>query len=148
MLLVDMAAGRAPAPRVAPRDVVAAGGGLVAAAPAIAWLRGRGRRVRLAYASAGLGIAAAIYPAARSGWKPGGAVYRELGGLGAFCALSVVGARSTSAAGSLLLASGWLGHAAFDVHHDSGPDSRIPSWYPAFCAGYDVGMAAGLLARP
>jgi len=111
-------------------------------------MQGRGRRARLAGAGAGLAIAAAIYPASRSGWKPGGAVYRELGGLGTFGALSVIAARRTSADGSLLLAGGWLAHAVFDVEHDSGPDSRIPSWYPAFCAGYDVGMAAALIARP
>ena len=144
-----MASRHAPAPRVVPRDVVApAAVGLLAAAPAVVWLRGRRRHAHLAYAGAGLVIAAAIYPAARSGWKPGGAVYRELGGLAAFGALSVAGARRTSAAGSLLLAGGWLAHAVFDVQHDSGPDSRIPSWYPAFCAGYDVGMAAALIARP
>ena len=70
MLRAEMAVRRAPAVRIAPRDVVAPAVGLVAAAPAIAWLRGRGRRARLAYAGAGLVIAAAVYPAARSGWTP------------------------------------------------------------------------------
>ena len=129
-------------------DIVAAAAGVAAAAPAAVWMRGRGRRARITYAATGLLIAAAIYPAARSGWKPDGAVYRELGGLAAFGALSVAAARRSGTAGSLLLAGGWLAHAAFDVHHETGPDSRIPSWYPGLCAGYDVGVAAALIARP
>jgi hypothetical protein len=129
-------------------DVAPALAGLAAAGPPIAWMLGRGRRVRLAYAGAGLAIAAAIYPLARSGWEPDDAVYRELAALGAFGALSVAGARAAGPAGSRLLAAGWLAHAVFDAAHDTGDDSRIPSWYPAVCAGYDVAMAAALLARP
>jgi hypothetical protein len=42
-----------------------------------------------------------------------------------------------------------VAHAGFDAafSHDATA-SRIPSWYPAACAGYDVAFAALLIGRP
>lgn len=43
---------------------------------------------------------------------------------------------------------GWLAHAAFDLVHEPGDGSLLPDWYPAVCAGFDVGVAWDLLAHP
>jgi hypothetical protein len=45
-----------------------------------------------------------------------------------------------------LVAAGWLAHAGFDAAFVPHDGSRIPAWYPAMCAGYDVALA-GRLAR-
>ena len=97
---------------------------------------------------AGLPVAAAVYPVARSKRDVSAHVVREALALIGFTALTAVAARNDAARGARLLAAGWVGHAAFDLVHDAGPHSRIPEWYPPFCAGYDVGVAAGLLHRP
>ena len=73
---------------------------------------------------------------------------REAVALVGFTALTAIAARSGNAAGARLLAAGWAGHAVFDLAHDPGRHSRIPEWYPALCAGYDVGVAARLLGAP
>ena len=46
-----------------------------------------------------------------------------------------------------VIAAGWVAHAAFDHVHHAGPGGRLPKWYPALCAGYDIAFAAMLL-RP
>ena len=54
-----------------------------------------------------------------------------------------VGASILPAQGAArLTAGGWLAHAVFDYGHDRGVSSRLPQWYPALCAGFDVGVAA------
>lgn len=89
---------------------------------------------------AGLIAAAAIYPLSR----------RE-GGAGLALEVAVL----TAAAGLLaattlrpewkparrVLAAGWAAHAAFDFGRGATGDSRLPGWYPAVCAGYDVAYA-------
>jgi hypothetical protein len=105
-------------------------------------------RHRFAMQVAGLPVAAAVYPVARSKRDVSAHVLREALALIGFTALTAVAARNDAARGARLLAAGWVGHAAFDLVHDAGPHSRIPEWYPPFCAGYDVGVAAGLLYRP
>ncbi|MDX6562055.1 MAG: hypothetical protein QOD65_1869 [Gaiellales bacterium] len=89
-----------------------------------------------------LPVAAAIYPAARRS----GHLRRE--GVIEFAALALYGAFASRIPGrgrNRALAAGWASHAAFDALHHSGPDSRIPGWYPAACAGYDL-VAAGMIA--
>jgi len=100
---------------------------------------------RLMGAAAGLVGAAAIYPAARRSAGSGG-LGRELAVVaGATCA-GLAAARAGDGAGSALVGAGWIGHAFFDLC--VGPDeaSRLPRWYPALCAGYDVTLGGALLA--
>ncbi|MDI9902860.1 hypothetical protein QM716_23675 [Rhodococcus sp. IEGM 1409] len=47
-----------------------------------------------------------------------------------------------------LVAASWAVHPIFDLLHERGPDSRLPDWYPAICAGYDLGVAGLLAAEP
>ncbi|MBV9872580.1 MAG: hypothetical protein JO214_18350 [Frankiaceae bacterium] len=99
-------------------------------------------------AAVGLVTAAAIYPAARKGRDASrGVVLREaaaLVGTGAVLAAAVAKRGSTTA--KRTVAAGWLAHAIFDNVHNRGPTSRLPGWYPAACAGYDVALA-GLVLR-
>lgn len=95
-------------------------------------------------AAAGLLTAAAIYPLARR---------RGFGSFGEKVVLLAAGGVVAAAAAmpkqrTKLIAAGWVAHAAFDAafRHDANV-SRIPSWYPAMCAGYDVALGASLL-RP
>jgi hypothetical protein len=45
-----------------------------------------------------------------------------------------------------LLGAGWLAHTTWDaVHHRGRGPTRVRSWYPPFCIGYDVALAAPLL---
>lgn len=98
--------------------------------------------------AAGLVGAAAIYPMARARrTATRGVVARERLALGATVGVGVAAAaRSNSATGRRIVAAGWAGHALFDAVHDRGSSSRLPAWYPAVCAGYDVALA-GLLLR-
>jgi hypothetical protein len=93
----------------------------------------------------GLVGAAAIYPIARRKRRLGAPLAREVAGLLATGAIASVAARSTQTKARNLVAAGWAAHAAFDMVHDSGADSRIPSWYPAMCAGYDLAVASRLV---
>ena len=45
-----------------------------------------------------------------------------------------------------LLGAGWLAHPIWDALHYRGRGpTRVRSWFPAFCIGYDVALAAPLL---
>ena len=46
-----------------------------------------------------------------------------------------------------VVAAGWVLHAVFDQTHAASAATRLPPWYPALCAGYDVAMAATLARR-
>lgn len=89
---------------------------------------------------------ALVYPLARTAVRDKQAVLREIGGVAAMAAATALAARSDRA--TRVTAWGWLAHAAFDLVHDPGRDSRLPGWYPALCAGFDAGVAWDLLARP
>lgn len=90
---------------------------------------------------------ALVYPAARRSTSgAGAATMREAAGVAAM-ALTAVAATRTERPGPVA-AIGWLAHAGFDLWHDAGHGSLIPGWYPAFCAGYDVAVAADLVLRP
>jgi hypothetical protein len=88
-----------------------------------------------------LGGAAAIYPALRSGEFLGAAGVRELVALGGYGGLGAVAVRSGSPAAARVVAGAWASHAVFDAVHRTGSRSRIPGWYPALCAGYDLALA-------
>ena len=93
----------------------------------------------------GLLAAAAIYPLARRNRSMGAPLAREIAGLVASGAILSAAARSTPKQARNVVAAGWAAHAAFDMVHDSGSDSLIPSWYPAMCAGYDLAVAGRLV---
>ncbi|WP_344772035.1 hypothetical protein [Nocardioides panacisoli] len=97
---------------------------------------------RLALASgAGLVTAAAIYPLARRERGEGVALEGAvLAGAGLLTALA--GTRPTDPRIRRTLAGAWAAHALFDLLRGPTSDSRLPGWYPAVCAGYDVAYAA------
>jgi hypothetical protein len=122
-------------------NVLAAAAGLVAGiASDIATDRLR-HRSRLDVATIGLVVATAIYPIARR---------QRFGTIGEKAVLATAAA---VALGSVrkpgrraeILATGWIAHAAFDAAFTVHDESRIPAWYPAMCAGYDVGIGVRLL---
>jgi hypothetical protein len=124
------------------RDVVA---GAVGAAAAIAVDRAVDQTMpsfRTESAAAGLITAAVIYPLARR---------RGFGNLGEKAVLAlatgiVVAAAAKPNRRTELIAAGWIAHAAFDgAFRPNREVSRIPGWYPAMCAGYDVALGARLL---
>ena len=96
--------------------------------------------------AAGLAIVAAIYPAARRRWWADRSSAGELLGLVGYGTASVVAVRRPRPWATRLLAAGWASHALFDVAHGHDEGSRLPRWYPAFCAGYDL-IVCGHLAR-
>lgn len=101
---------------------------------------------RLVAAGVGLVSAAAVYPAARRGRRGGADGRREALTLAAAAALAATVPRLPSDRARRLLGLGWLAHAGYDavVTHDTS-SSRLPSWYPAGCAGYDLGQGTRLL---
>lgn len=93
--------------------------------------------------AAGLMGAAVVYPISHLGRTADSSVLiREWIAVLATAAM-YVGASILPAQGAArLTAGGWLAHAIFDQGHDRGASSRLPQWYPALCAGFDVGVAA------
>lgn len=86
---------------------------------------------------------ALVYPVVRRSPGDRAATLREAAGVGAMALAAAAAARSTRP--ELVTAAGWLAHAGFDAVHDAGPGSLLPGWYPAFCAGYDAGVAWDLV---
>lgn len=101
---------------------------------------------QVALYAAGIAAVAAIYPAARRRWRLDRSSAGELLGVVGYGAASVVAARRPRPQASRLLAAVWASHALFDVAHGHDEGSRLPRWYPAWCAGYDL-VVAGHLAR-
>lgn len=89
----------------------------------------------------GLVVAALIYPAARRSVGTGGLAV-EAAVVAATGALAASAARWESVTARRVLAGGWASHALFDALRGASADSRLPGWYPAVCAGYDVAVAA------
>lgn len=92
----------------------------------------------------GLSVAAAVYPTARKQWKPDAAAAREVVGLLGYTAVAVAACRQLPRAGTRIAAAGWASHALFDLAHRRIEGSRLPDWYPAVCAGYDLVVASHL----
>lgn len=132
--------------RLPARDVagVAVGAGLAVAVDRLTLQRAP--RQRAVLAAAGLAVAAAIYPAARTRRPLDAHLVREVVALGAYSAFALAATRRDPVARRRLVATGWATHAAFDAVHDRGEHSLIPGWYPAACAGYDLVTAGRLLA--
>jgi hypothetical protein len=102
---------------------------------------------RTQFGAVGLLTAAVIYPAARSGSRVSLAAAREVASVAAATAVVTKSQQQGGMAARALIAAGWAAHALFDAQHDAGPGGRLPRWYPALCAGYDLAFAAALL-RP
>ena len=96
--------------------------------------------------AAGLVIAAGVYPAARRRWRLDRTSAGELLGVAGYGAASLIAARRPRPWATRLLAAGWASHALFDAVHGHDDGSRLPRWYPALCAGYDL-VVCGHLAR-
>lgn len=86
---------------------------------------------------------ALVYPAARTSARDRSAVVREVAGVVAMAGVAVLALRDGD--GRRVTAAGWLAHAAFDLLHEKGADSRLPDWYPGVCAGFDAGVAWELM---
>lgn len=91
-----------------------------------------------------LAAAAAVYPVARARWEADAAAARELLGLVVYSSIALTAVRHAPPAGARIAAAGWASHAAFDLVHRHSGGSRLPAWYPAACAGYDLVVAASL----
>jgi hypothetical protein len=133
------------------REAIAVHAGGVIAGAALAEAGARVTRTlpasqQVRNSAAGLALAALIYPAARRRWSRDGRSAAELAGLVVYGTASLLAARQPRPLANRLLAAGWASHALFDVAHGHDEDSRLPRWYPAACAGYDL-VVAGRLAR-
>jgi hypothetical protein len=89
-------------------------------------------------------IAAAVYPLARLGRAAPPGARREWVALGATVGTFVATRRLPDRVSLPLTGAAWVGHAVFDRVHERGEASSLPQWYPALCAGYDLGMAVML----
>ena len=103
--------------------------------------------VRTNLGAAGLVTAAAVYPATRRGSRISLASAREVASVAAATSLVGKAHQRGDLTARSLIAAGWAAHALFDARHQLGPGGRLPRWYPALCAGYDLAFAAALL-RP
>jgi hypothetical protein len=104
---------------------------------------------QLTPAAVGLVGAAVVYPAARAG-RPASRAVAARENIAVVSTAAVAAAAATRrdrTAARRLVAAGWASHALFDAVHDRGPSSRLPGWYPAVCAGYDLALAGLLLRR-
>jgi len=89
--------------------------------------------------------AALAYPLAELGAARGPERNRELTAVGVTVALGLASALMPPSARRNVLAAGWLSHAVFDFAHHHTITSRLPAWYPAFCAGFDAVVASRLV---
>jgi hypothetical protein len=127
------------------RGVAAVAVGAVFGVLTDAAIRARWPSSQVPMSAAILVAAAAIYPLARLGRTgPPEGSRREWVALGTAVGVFVVGRSSSDRVSFPLTAVAWVGHAVFDRVHERGEASLLPGWYPALCAGYDLGMAAML----
>lgn len=122
---------------------IVAGAGLGVAT--VRAMRVRPDREHPALWATALSLAALVYPAARKRWELRGRSAAEMLALIGYGGLSVAATRQPRPLASRALAAGWASHAAFDAAHGHDDDSRLPTWYPAMCAGYDLVVAAHLV---
>jgi hypothetical protein len=67
----------------------------------------------------------------------------QTGELPGFAALAALAVQRDSPG---LLGAGWLAHPIWDaLHYQGRGPTRVRSWFPAFCIGYDVAVAVPLL---
>lgn len=95
------------------------------------------------WAAIGLMTAALVYPLARRRVGLDRAEAWAVLSAGAIASVSIARPGRSS---RLLLGLGWICHALFDAAcgHNSST-WRLPRWYPAFCAGFDIAYGARLV---
>ena len=123
-------------------EAAAAAAGAVAAAVTDVSLRGQ--RSRTPLSAAILVGAALVYPVAGGASPARNVVRREKVSAGAALAVAVAAVALPDRPARAVVASGSVLHALFDQMHTVSMGSRLPRWYPALCAGYDLAMAAAL----
>jgi hypothetical protein len=126
-------------------DLAGLAAGAISAVGTMAALRRTSPRATAVLSAGGLATAAAVYPLARRSRPADARAGRELAALAAYGVASAAAARRVPRQATVLLAAGWASHAAFDATHHIDEGTRLPDWYPALCAGYDLVIAAGLL---
>jgi hypothetical protein len=124
------------------RTIVAASLGVATGAVTDQALKGGHRR--LTWSALLLVGAGAAYPLSDLGSRDIHGRRRELGGVAATLGVSLVTAMAPPRAARRFLAGAWLSHTVFDAVHHRSETSRLPAWYPTFCAAYDIAMAASL----
>ena len=98
---------------------------------------------RVVCAAAGLVVAALVYPLARR--RPGLDPSEAWTALSA-CVIAALSVGCPERSARSLLGVGWMCHAIFDLAFGHGSSAwRLPRWYPALCAGFDVAYGARLL---
>ncbi len=88
----------------------------------------------------GLVGVSAIYPLARHGLSVNDGGHVAFGA----AAVAMTAVANESIPARRVVAGGWAAHALIDLVAGAGSKSRLPSWYPAACAAYDIGYAARL----
>ena len=124
------------------RTAIGAAIGAAAAFGGYAVTRNASPRRQREGAALGLVAAAAVYPLAR---RDGVGNAAEVATLVVATGLAGASLVLPESRGRRVLALGWLSHAAFDAAFRPSHASRIPSWYPAACAGYDAVLATTLV---
>jgi hypothetical protein len=98
---------------------------------------------RALWSAVGLVVAALVYPMARR--RPGLDPSEAWTALSA-CVIAALSVGRSDRLARSLLGVGWMCHAIFDLTFgDSSSTWRLPRWYPALCAGFDVAYGARLL---
>jgi hypothetical protein len=98
---------------------------------------------RVLWAAVGLVVAALVYPPARRRPRPDPS---EAWTVLSACVIAAVSVGCPERSARSLLGVGWMGHAVFDLVFGHGSStSRLPRWYPALCAGFDIAYGARLL---
>ena len=120
--------------------------GVVFGAILVLLARSRGPRSESVVLAVGLIVTALLYVAFA---VAGGASARwsalEVLGVLAFSAFAWLGLRTSPA----WLALGWVVHVGWDVglHLGAGAPAFVPTFFPAFCIGFDLLVAGYLAAR-
>jgi hypothetical protein len=92
---------------------------------------------------AGLAAAGGVYLGFAVADGRRSALLVQTGELLGFTALAALAVQRDSPG---LLGAGWLAHVTWDALHYRGRGpTRVRSWYPPLCIGYDVALAAPLL---
>lgn len=93
--------------------------------------------------SAGLAATGGVYLGFAVADGRRSALLVQTGELLGFTALAALAVQRDSPG---LLGAGWLAHTTWDALHYGGRGpTRVRSWFPAFCVGYDAALAAPLL---
>ncbi|KAE8763758.1 DUF6010 family protein [Georgenia thermotolerans] len=122
--------------------------GVVAAAASLALVAPLPERVQTSVGAWSVLLAAVIYltwGTARGELSDRRLLGAQTAAVLTFGAVAVAAVAVTPDAARVVLAAGWLAHAAWDVaHHRAG--RVVPRWYAETCMAADVLLAVGLLA--